>query len=78
MAELASHGPVALEYTIVLIHSKDDRWIAQIDNLGVRATGDTDIEARSKAQAEALRLVADQIETDKASPDKVCFGVVLD
>jgi hypothetical protein len=77
MTELASHGDVALEYSIVIIHGHDRSWTATIEKLGVCVSGATDVEARSKAQAQALRAIANQIETDRSAPDKITFGVWL-
>ena len=71
MTELAARGDVALEYSIVIIHEHDRSWTATIEKLGVCVSGATDIEARSKVQAQALRAIADQIETDRSAPDKM-------
>lgn len=77
MTELASRGDVALEYSIVISHEQDRSWTAAIEKLGVRASGATDVEARSKVQAQALREIANQIETGCSAPDKISFGVWL-
>ena len=77
MAEIASHGDVALEYTIVIVHEPDGSYVAKIDNLGVSKRGATDFEARSKAEAAVLSLTADRIEADQSTPDRVCFAVWL-
>jgi predicted RNase H-like HicB family nuclease len=48
----------------------DGRWIAEVPSLpGVLAYGATEGEARAKAQALALRVLADRLEHDEASPD---------
>ena len=48
----------------------DGRWIAEIDELpGVLAYGQTPDEARAKAQALALRVIADRLEHGETSPD---------
>ena len=62
---------------IVVSHEQDGSWTATIEKLGVRTSGATDIEARSKAQAHALRAIADQIETDRSAPDQISFTVWL-
>jgi predicted RNase H-like HicB family nuclease len=77
MTELAAHGDVLLRYEIVISHEQDGSWTAAIEKLGVRASGATDVEARSKAQALALRAIADQIEHDRSAPDKISFDVWL-
>lgn len=77
MRELAARGDAALEYSIVISRKQDGSWTATIEKLGVCTSGATDVDARSKAQAQALRVIADQIETDHSAPDKISFGVWL-
>lgn len=77
MTELAAHGDVELRCEIVISHEQDGSWTATIEKLGVRTNGATDVEARSKAQALALRAIADQIENDRSAPDKISFAVWL-
>jgi hypothetical protein len=77
MAEIASHGDVALEYAIVIVHEPDGSYVAKIDRLGVSKRGATDFEARSRATADALRAIAAQIETDQSTPSKISFAVWL-
>lgn len=49
---------------------EDGRWIAEVLSLpGVLAYGATETEARAKAQALALRVLADRLENDEADPD---------
>ena len=49
---------------------EDGRWIAEVPSLlGVLAYGDTEAEARAKAQALALRVLADRLEHEEAGPD---------
>jgi predicted RNase H-like HicB family nuclease len=55
------------------IEAEDDgRWLAEVPGLpGVLSYGATDVEARSKATALALRVIADRIENGEASsPDE--------
>lgn len=48
----------------------DGRWIAEVTELsGVMAYGVTPEEARARAQALALRVMADRIENDEAGTD---------
>jgi hypothetical protein len=75
MREFVSQGDAKLQYEIVVTHEQDGSWTATIDELGVRATAAGDIESRAKAQAQALRMIADQIETDHSAPDHINFGV---
>ena len=55
----------------VEIEREDDgRWIAEVPELpGVLAYGGSADEARAKAQALALRVVADRLEHGETSPD---------
>jgi predicted RNase H-like HicB family nuclease len=54
----------------------DGRWIADVPELpGVLAYGSTQEEARAKAEALTLRVLADQIEeSKKALTGAVTFG----
>lgn len=53
--------------TIELEQETDGRWIAEIVELpGVLAYGDGQDEAIARAQALALRVVADRLEHDEA------------
>jgi predicted RNase H-like HicB family nuclease len=55
----------------VQVEREDDgRWIAEVPSLpGVLAYGATELEARAKAQALALRVLADRLEHEEADPD---------
>ncbi len=54
---------VSLNLTIELEREADDRWIADIPALpGVLAYGSTPDEAIARAEALALRVIADEIE----------------
>jgi predicted RNase H-like HicB family nuclease len=64
-----------MDFEIVFDREEDGRWIAEIETLpGVLAYGATRTEARSKAQALALRVIADRIEVDQSIPDQVRFA----
>jgi predicted RNase H-like HicB family nuclease len=65
-----------MEFEIVFDREDDGRWIAEIESLpGVLAYGATRLEAQSKVEAIALRVVADRIEADRSAPDQVRFAV---
>jgi predicted RNase H-like HicB family nuclease len=65
-----------MEFEIKFDREEDGRWIAEIDSLpGVLAYGATRIEAQSKVEALALRVVADQIEANQSIPDQVRFAL---
>ena len=65
-----------LEYEVA-IREQNGSWSAVIEKLRVRTSAATAIEARSTAQAHALRRIADQIEIDRSAPDKISFAVWL-
>jgi predicted RNase H-like HicB family nuclease len=49
---------------------EDGRWLAEVLDLpGVMAYGASPDEARARAQALALRVVADRLEHGEAGPD---------
>ncbi|MFY9624310.1 MAG: type II toxin-antitoxin system HicB family antitoxin [Rhodoplanes sp.] len=54
---------------IEIEREEDGRWLAEVPALpGVLSYGATDTEARSKATALALRVVAERIENGEALP----------
>ena len=56
-----------MDFTVELDQETDGRWIAEVLELpGVLAYGDTQEEAVAKAQALALRVVADRLEHGEA------------
>ena len=56
--------------SVELEQEEDGCWIAEIAELpGVLAYGDTPVDARARAQALALRVVADRLENGEAGPD---------
>ena len=65
-----------MDFEIVFDREDDGRWIAEIESLpGVLAYGTTQVEAQSKVEALALRVVADQIEAGRIALDAVKFAV---
>ncbi len=65
-----------MNFEIVFDREDDGRWIAEIESLpGVLAYGATQLEAQSKVEALALRVVADQLEADHIALDSVNFAV---
>jgi predicted RNase H-like HicB family nuclease len=64
-----------MDYAIEFEREDDGRWIAEIPSLpGVMAYGATKLEAQSKVQAMALRVIADQLERDHTTTDHVQFA----
>jgi predicted RNase H-like HicB family nuclease len=56
---------------------QDGRWIAEVPELaGVLAYGASAVEARAKAQALALRVVADRLEHGEAGADLVDISFI--
>lgn len=50
----------------------DGRWLAEVPALpGVLGYGATDAEARVKATALALRVIAERVENGEAPPDEL-------
>lgn len=64
-----------MQFEIVFDREDDGRWIAEIESLpGVLVYGNTKLEAQSKVEALALRVIADQIERDQSTADSVRFA----
>ena len=56
--------------TLEIDHEEDGRWIAEIPALpGVLAYGESRDQAVARAQALALRVLADRLEHGEAGPD---------
>jgi len=57
-------------FIVELEQEEDGRWIAEVAELsGVMAYGNSPDEAKAKAQALALRVLADRLEHGEAGPD---------
>jgi predicted RNase H-like HicB family nuclease len=55
--------------TVETEREDDGRWLAEVPALpGVMTYGETDAEARSKATALALRVIAERVESGEALP----------
>lgn len=64
-----------MEFQIVFDREDDGRWIAEIEALpGVLVYGATKLEAQSKVEALALRVIADRIESEKSTAGMVRFA----
>jgi len=64
--------------TFTIQHEKeeDGRWIAEVPELpGVLAYGATADEAVAKAQALALRVLAERLEQKEAKPQPISIGI---
>jgi predicted RNase H-like HicB family nuclease len=61
-----------MDFTIEIEQEDDGRWIAEVLELpGVLSYGQTPEEARARAQALALRVVAERLEHGEIAPDLV-------
>jgi len=61
-----------MHMTVEVEREDDGRWIAEIADLGgVMTYGDTRDQAIARAEALALRVLADRLEHEEAGPDLV-------
>lgn len=61
-----------MNLTVETEREEDGRWIAEVADLsGVLAYGDTRDQAIARAEALALRVLADRLEQAEAGPDLV-------
>ncbi|MDQ2974949.1 MAG: type II toxin-antitoxin system HicB family antitoxin [Acidobacteriota bacterium] len=59
-----------MTFTVEYEREEDGRWLAEVIELpGVLAYGETSDEAIARAQALALRVVADRLEHSEGPPD---------
>ncbi len=59
-----------MTYAVEIEREDDGRWLAEVPDLpGVLAYGGTPAEAKAKAQALALRVVAERLEHGETDPD---------
>jgi predicted RNase H-like HicB family nuclease len=66
-----------LKLKVELEQEDDGRWIAEVPELpGVLAYGPTQDQARAKAQALALRVVAERLEHGETSPDLLTISFI--
>lgn len=58
-----------MNFKVEMEREDDDRWLAEVAELpGVLVYGATAREAQAKAQALALRVLADRLENGEAAP----------
>lgn len=64
-----------MTFKIEIEREEDGRWIAEVMDLpGVLAYGRTPGEAKARAQALALRVVADRLEHGEADPEMLTIS----
>jgi predicted RNase H-like HicB family nuclease len=62
-------GGILMGLTVEIEREEDGRWIAEVPQLpGVLAYGQSREEAIARAQALALRLIAERLENGEAAP----------
>jgi predicted RNase H-like HicB family nuclease len=64
-----------MKFTIEYEREEDGRWLAEVPELpGVLAYGATADEAMAKAEALALRVLAERLEHDEVKPQPISIG----
>ena len=65
-----------MNFTLECEQEEDGRWIAEVIELpGVMAYGISRDQAISKAQALALRVIADHLEHDEIGPSSISISL---
>lgn len=65
-----------MKFTIEHEREEDGRWLAEVPELpGVLAYGATADEALAKAEALALRVLAERLEQHEAKPESITIGI---
>ncbi|MES2757474.1 MAG: hypothetical protein V4693_08885 [Pseudomonadota bacterium] len=66
-----------MKYTLECSREEDGRWVAEVPQLyGALAYSDSEIDALAKAQAIALRMLADQLEAGSYAPCELSMSIV--
>ena len=65
----------SMNFRIEIEQEEDGRWIAEVIDLpGILAYGSTSSEAQAKAQALALRVLAERLENGEAGSELVSIS----
>lgn len=65
-----------MNFTMEHEREEDGRWIAEVPELpGVLAYGATREEAMVKAEALALRVLAERVENNETAPQPISIGI---
>lgn len=65
-----------MNFTIEHEQESDGRWLAEVPELpGVMAYGSTSLEAMSKAEILALRVIADRLEHNENRPFAINISI---
>jgi predicted RNase H-like HicB family nuclease len=66
-----------VNFNIEYEQEEDGRWLAEVTGLpGVLAYGNTPDEAMIKAEALALRVLAEKLEQEESRPQPITFSCV--
>lgn len=66
-----------MKFTVECTREADGRWLAEVPQLdGVLAYGDSEVGARTKAQALALRVLAEQLDAGSCTPCAISMSIV--
>lgn len=66
-----------MRFTLECTREEDGRWLAEVPQLyGVIAYSDSEVGARAKAQALALRVLAEQLEAGSCAPCEISMSIV--
>lgn len=66
-----------MKFTLECTREDDGRWLAEVPQLnGVIAFGNSEVGARAKAQALALRVLAEQLEAGSCAPSDISMSIV--
>ena len=67
-----------MNFTIELEQESDGRWLAEVPELpGVLSYGATSLEAISKAEVLALRVIADRLEHNESRPLAINISIPI-
>ena len=67
-----------MNFTIEHEQKSDGRWLAEVPELpGVMAYGSTSMEAMSKAEILALRVIADRLEHNENRPFAINISIPI-
>lgn len=65
-----------MKLTIECEREEDGRWLAEVPELpGVMAYGDSAVEAQSKAEVLALRVLAERLEHCETAPVDISISI---
>jgi predicted RNase H-like HicB family nuclease len=73
---MSADSEVFMNFTIEHEREEDGRWLAEVPELpGVLAYGAAAKEAMAKAEALALRVLAERLEHNEAGPQSISIAV---